>query len=62
MPSSSSVARRTLIPHPARRATTVPVILKVYPLMSWLWGGLAAMLAGVAWRLAAERYEARRPR
>jgi cytochrome c-type biogenesis protein CcmF len=47
---------------PARRATTVPVILKVYPLMSWLWGGLAAMLAGVAWRLAAERYEASRPR
>jgi cytochrome c-type biogenesis protein CcmF len=47
---------------PARRATTVPVILKVYPLMSWLWAGLAAMLAGVAWRLAAERYEARRPR
>jgi cytochrome c-type biogenesis protein CcmF len=47
---------------PARRATTVPVILKIYPLMSCLWAGLAAMLAGVAWRLAAERYEARRPR
>ena len=47
---------------PARRVTTVPVILKVYPLMSWLWAGLAAMLAGVAWRLAAEVYEARRPR
>jgi cytochrome c-type biogenesis protein CcmF len=46
----------------ARRASTVPVVLKVYPLMSWLWGGLALMLAGVTWRLAAERYERRRPR
>jgi cytochrome c-type biogenesis protein CcmF len=47
---------------PARRTTTVPVILKVYPLMSWLWAGLALMLAGVAWRLAAQRYESRNPR
>ena len=46
----------------ARRATTVPLVLKVYPLMSWLWGGLAAMLAGVAWRLVVELYERRRPR
>jgi cytochrome c-type biogenesis protein CcmF len=47
---------------PARRATTVPLVLKVYPLMSWLWAGLALMLAGVAWRLAAQRYEGRSPR
>ena len=46
----------------ARRASTVPVVLKVYPLMSWLWGGLALMLAGVGWRVLAERYERRRPR
>jgi cytochrome c-type biogenesis protein CcmF len=47
---------------PARRATTVPVVLKVYPLMSWLWAGLVLMLAGVAWRLLTERYERTRPR
>ena len=47
---------------PARRASTVPLVLKVYPLMSWLWVGLALMLAGVAWRLAAQRYEGRSPR
>jgi cytochrome c-type biogenesis protein CcmF len=47
---------------PVRRASTVPVILKVYPLLSWLWVGLAMMLAGVAWRLAAQRYEGRSPR
>jgi cytochrome c-type biogenesis protein CcmF len=47
---------------PARRAATVPVVLKVYPLMRWLWVGLAAMLVGVAWRLAAQRYESRSPR
>lgn len=47
---------------PARRASTVPVVLKVYPLMSWLWAGLAMMLAGVAWRLAAQRYDGRSPR
>jgi cytochrome c-type biogenesis protein CcmF len=45
-----------------RRATEVPLVLKVYPLMSWLWVGLALMLAGVAWRLAAQRYEGRSPR
>jgi cytochrome c-type biogenesis protein CcmF len=45
-----------------RQASTVPVELKVYTLMSWLWGGLALMLAGVAWRFAAARYERRRPR
>ena len=47
---------------PARRASTVPVVLKVYPLMSWLWVGLGLMLAGVAWRLVAQRYDARSPR
>jgi cytochrome c-type biogenesis protein CcmF len=47
---------------PARRTTTVPVVLKVYPLMSWLWAGLVLMLAGVAWRLLTERYERTRPR
>jgi cytochrome c-type biogenesis protein CcmF len=45
---------------PARGA--VPLVLKVYPLMSWLWVGLAMMLAGVAWRLAAQRYDGRSPR
>jgi cytochrome c-type biogenesis protein CcmF len=47
---------------PARRVTTVPLVLKVYPLMSWLWVGLALMLAGVAWRLVAQRYDGRSPR
>lgn len=48
---------------PARRATTVPVVLKIYPLMSWLWIGLGLMLVGVAWRLVTGAYEAaRRPR
>ena len=42
-----------------RRA--VPLVLKVYPLLSWLWVGLAMMLAGVAWRLLSQRYEGRRP-
>ena len=47
-----------------RRAARAPcpLVLKVYPLMSWLWVGLALMLAGVAWRLAAQRYEGRSPR
>ena len=47
---------------PARRATTVPLVLKVYPLMSWLWVGLGLMLAGVAWGLVAQRYDGRSPR
>ena len=37
----------------ARRATTVPVVLKVYPLVGWLWVGLGLALGGAAIRLAA---------
>jgi hypothetical protein len=37
----------------ARRATTVPVVLKVYPLVGSLWLGLGLALGGAALRLAA---------
>jgi cytochrome c-type biogenesis protein CcmF len=37
----------------ARRATTVPVVLKVYPLVGWLWVGLGLALGGAAIRLVA---------
>jgi cytochrome c biogenesis factor len=38
----------------ARRATTVPVVLKVYPLISLLWIGLVlALLGALLRRLAA---------
>ena len=33
---------------PERAPSTAPVVLKVYPLMSWLWIGLALALAGAA--------------
>ena len=35
----------------SRRATTVPVVLKVYPLVGWLWLGLGLALGGAALRL-----------
>ena len=34
-----------------RRTTTVPLVLKVYPLVGWLWLGLGLALAGAAVRL-----------
>jgi cytochrome c-type biogenesis protein CcmF len=41
----------------ARRATTVPVVLKVYPMALWLWLGLGLALGGAALRLAATLYQ-----
>ena len=38
---------------PDPRPTRVPVVLKIYPMMTWLWAGLALALAGAAiivWR------------
>jgi hypothetical protein len=37
----------------ARRATTVPVVLKVYPLVGWLWLGVGLALGGATIRLVA---------
>jgi cytochrome c-type biogenesis protein CcmF len=41
----------------ARRATTVPVVLKVYPLVGCLWLGLGLALTGAAIRLVATAFQ-----
>jgi cytochrome c-type biogenesis protein CcmF len=44
-----------------RAAARLPVVVKVYPLLAWLWLGLALALIGAAWRLLALDLPARRP-